>query len=342
MPAAELPFEINAAALESTRGTAITTPTHVLPLVGLLKPVRGKWRPDEARGTLEEFYRSKTTRTSCTFDLSGPADPNYAPFMFNLVNKAYSTFTTPTNGVLTRLFTSVPTINADDIKAATLWGGDPNVQVFRSAYCLADEFTLSADATSEDGVTWGIKGMGYFPSRVSAPTYPAAIPGDLLAPGAMQLWIDSSSAIGTTEVTGRFIKTDWKIATGVTWKHYANGPASAVGLNPTKSGRKKRHAEATIVVELNDTSIGVGKEYLLWEADTTVKMRIRINGALIESVTPDYYSYIQLDIYGPLDALEWGDVEGSNRTMQFTVQSEYDSTAGASWVLAAQSTRTSV
>lgn len=340
MAAAELPLELFAMALETTRGTAVTPPTHVLPMIGTLKPVRQKWRPDEARGTLEEIYRSKTVRTWSEFDVTGPADPNYAPFMYNLISKAYSTFTTPTNGVLTRLFTAVPTISSDDLKSATAYGGDPNVQIWQAAYCMADEFTLTADATSEEGVTWGLKGMGQFPTRVAAPTFPATIPGDLLAPGAMQLWIDTSSAIGTTEVTGRFVKTNWKIPTGVTRKRYANGPTGGLGF--TKTGRGKRHAEATIVVELNETSINTGKEYLLYEADTTVKMRIRINGALIESVSPDYYSYIQLDIYGPLDALEWGDVEGTNRTMAFTVQSEYNSTLGASWALYAQSQRTAL
>ena len=84
------------------------------------------------------------------------------------------------------------------------------------------------------------------------------------------------------------------------------------------------------------------KEYLTWEADTTVKMRIRLNGALIESVTPDYYSYVQLDIYGALADLEWSSVEDANRSMVFTVQSEYNSTLGASFALYAQSTRTTL
>jgi hypothetical protein len=257
-----------------------------------------------------------------------------------MVMKAVTSPTTPTNGVLTRLWSFVPTLTSDDIKAGTLYGGDPNVQTWQAAYCMADELTVSADATGDDGATWSMKGMGKFPTRVSAPVFPAAIPGDLLMPGAMQLWIDTSSAIGTTEITGRFIKTDWKIPTGVSYKNYANGPTGGLGF--TKTGRKKRHAEATIEVELNDLSIGAGKEYLTWEADTVVKMRIRLNGGLIESVTPDYYSYIQLDIYGPLDAFEWSSVEDTNRTMKFTVQSEYNSTLGASFALYAQSTRTTL
>src|SRR6187399_723439 len=285
MPSAELPLEIFALALEATRGTVITPPTHSMPVAGVITPVRTKYRPAEQRGTLEEWYRSKTVHTSATWDIPDSLlDPNYATLIFNMFAKAVTAPTTPTNGVLTRLWTFVPTITSDDLKSASMYFGDPNVQVFQAAYCMGDELTVTADATTDDAATFAANGMGKFPTRVTAPVLPAAIPGDLLMPGAMQLWIDTSSAIGTTEVTGRFVKTDWTLPTGMTYKNYANGPTA--GLSFTKTGRAPRHAEASIEVELNETSIAAGKEYLTWEADTVVKMRIRLNGSLIESVTP--------------------------------------------------------
>jgi hypothetical protein len=338
MPAAELPLEIFGLSLEATRGTPVSPPTHLLPVAGMITPYRTKSRPDEQRGTLEQNYRAKTVRTGCNWAIPDSLlDPNYFPIIGNMIGKANSTPTTPGGGTLSRLWTYTPTITADDLKSATLYSGDPNVQIFQAAYCMADELTVSADATSEDAATFSLKGMGYFPTRVAAPTIPAAIPGDLLMPGAMQLWIDTSSAIGATEVTGRFIKTTWALPSGVSYKNYANGPSG--GLKFTKTGRKKRGAKATIDVELNDVSIGAGKEYLTWEADTTVKMRIRLNGGLIEGAL---YSYVQLDIYGPLDAFEWGSVEDTNRVMRFTVESQYDSTLGASFSLSAQNQRTTL
>jgi hypothetical protein len=335
MPAAEIPFELFGLALEATRGTPITPPTHLIPVNGLVTPTREKYRP-------EEFYRSVTVRTGCTWEIpESLADPNYAPILWNLLMKAVTVPTTPTNGVLTRLWSFVPSLTSDDIKAGTLYGGDPNVQTFQAAYCMADEMTVSADASGNTACMWAMTGMGRFPTRVAAPVFPAAIPGDLLMPGAMQCWIDTgATAIGTTEVTGRFVKTDWTIPTGVSYKYYANGPAGGLGF--TKAGRKRRSAKATIEVELNEVSIAATKEYLTWEADTSVKMRIRLNGALIESVTPDYYSYIQLDIYGPLDAFAWSSAAETNRTMIFEVTSEYNSTLGASFALYAQNTRTAL
>jgi hypothetical protein len=343
MPAAETIFEYLALALEATKGTAVTPPTHYLPFAGMIKPTRTKYRTRDNNGTLAEFTRSKTTTAGAEWNGEGGADPSYAPLVFNLVAKAVTSPATPTNGVLTRLWTFAPTMTSDDLKAATIYFGDPGVQIFQSAYCMADEFTVSADASGEDAATWSIKGFGRFPTRVSAPTLPAQAPGDLLMPSTMQLWIDTSSAIGTTEVTGRFISTDWTIPTGVVQKRYASGPTG--GLNFTKHGRTGRSAKAKITVELNDVSIGASTEYRTWEADTVVKMRIRLNGSLIESVTPDYYSYIQLDIYGPLDSFDWGDVAGANRTMTFEVTSEYSTfaaAAGYDWALYCQNTKTTV
>lgn len=338
MPSAEIPLELFGLALEATRGTAVTPPTHLIPVGGVITPFRTKYRPEESRGTLEQNYRAKTVRTGCNWSIPDSLlDPNYAPILFNMIVKANSTPTTPGGGTLSRLWTYTPTITSDDLKSATLYGGDPNVQIWQAAYGMADELTIKADATADTAATFGLKGMGFFPTRVVAPTFPAAIPGDLLMPGAMQLWIDTSSAIGTTEVTGRFIKTDWSIPSGVSYKNYANGPTG--GLNFSKVGRKKRAVKATIEVELNDTSIGAGKEYLTWEADTTAKMRIRLNGALIEGAL---YSYVNLDIYGPLDAFEFGSVADTNRIMRFTVESQYDSTLGASFSLSAQSQRTTL
>lgn len=342
MPAAELPFEYLAVALEATRGTAVTPPTHYLPIAGSVKPVREKYRPEESRGTLAQWYRSKTVRTRSEWSGEGGADPNYAPLVFNMFMKAVTSPTTPTNGVSTRLWTFAPTMTADDLKTATAYFGDPNVQIFQAAYCVGEELTISANAGSTDAATWSMKGGGKFPTRVSAPTLPAQSVGDLLMPSAMQLWIDTSSAIGTTEITGRFVSTEWTIPTGATYKYYAGGTAGGLGF--TKIGRQKRSANAKIVVELNDVSVGSGAEYQTWEADTLVKMRIRLNGSLIESVASPgpYYSYIQLDIYGPLDAFDWGSVADSNRTMQFEVTSEYNSTAGYDFALFAQNTKTSV
>lgn len=337
MPSAELVFEYLALALESTKGTAVTPPTHYLPFAGSIKPIRTKYRTRDSNGQLAEVTRSKTVRADAEWSGEGGADPNYAPLLFNLLIKSVTSPTTPTNGVLTRLWTFAPSMTTNAQKSATFYWGDPNVQIWQSAYCMAEELTVSGDASGEDAVTWTVKGFGRFPSLVSAPSLPAQNVGDLLMPGAMQLWIDTSSAIGTTEVTGRLVTMEWTIPTGLIKKHYAGGPTG--GLNFTKDGIGPRSAKLKFSVELDDVSIGATKEYYQWAADTQLKVRSRFNGSFIESVTPDYYSYLNMDIYGPLDALDWGDVESTNRTMTFEVTSELNSyavAAGYDFALSAQ------
>jgi hypothetical protein len=339
---AEIAFEYLALALEPTRGTAVTPPTHYLPLAGTLTPVREKYRPEESRGIRAKNSRSKTVRTSGEWECEGGADPNYLPLIYNMVVKGGVTSpTTPVGATLSRLWTFVPTMNADNIKTATLFFGDPNVQIWRAAFTTVDEMTIASDSSGTDGVTCNLSGVSNFPTRVSAPTLPAQNVGDLLMPGAMQLWMDTNSAFGTTEITGRVISTEWTVPTGATYKYIATGPGGS--LNYSRIGREKTASTAKIVVELSDDSIALGKEYQLFENDTLVKMRIRLNGGAIETVGPTtFYYYTQLDIYGPLDSFAWGDMEGTNRTMEFSIESQIESGLGADWALYVQNALTSL
>ncbi len=332
---AEIPFEAIYLALESVRGTAITSPTHYMPMKGMLTPEKSLYTPEESRGTLERGYRSRRTRVRSTWEASGGLDPRYLPFFLNLVCKANSSPTTPANGILTRLWTFVPTITSDDLKSATFWWGDPNVQIFRAAYGMAEELTIESDAGSEDGVTMAIKGFAKKAAPVSAPSAPAQTIGSLLVPGAMQLWVDyGATAIGTTAVTGRFLATSWTIPTGVKPKWYAAGTSFDGSF--TRTGRETRQAKMDVTVELNSDSIAANAEYDLYDDDTLVKVRCRLNGDLIESVTPDYYEYCQMDIYGRFGDFSWEEVEGVNRAMKLSIDSLYDATLGASFSLAVQ------
>jgi hypothetical protein len=65
--------------------------------------------------------------------------------------------------------------------------------------------------------------------------------------------------------------------------------------------------------------------------DTVAKVRVVHNGALIESVTPDYYHGFTFDTYGPLRLTDYGDLAGTNRTIGIEIHSQYDSTLGADW-----------
>lgn len=143
------------------------------------------------------------------------------------------------------------------------------------------------------------------------------------------MWLDTSSAIGTTAITGRLISAEHTIPVGYVPKYLATGPGSDGSF--TRLGRPTRSLTTTIKLELLDLD-----QMELFEDNTTVKLRVRHNGPLIEG---SLYHYFQVDTYGPMTLDEFTDLEGVNRAVQFTVVSEYDATLGADWRVLVQNDR---
>lgn len=330
---AEITFETFSMALEATRNTPVTPPTHAFALAGVIKPYISQYRPKEARGTTVMNYRHKTVRKNCTWTADGDADVNYLPIWMNLAVVSNTSPTTPTNGVSTRLWTFTRSIVSDTIKAATMYWGDPAINQLQSSFCVLEELVFENDGTAEGVATLSVKGGGNFPAKVAAPTAPASIAGDTLPGMEMQLWVDTSSAIGTTAITGRLLKAKHTITTGVTYKYIAAGPTTTFGY--TAIGRMPVVGLKTeLEFEYPDYN-----QYDQWAAGTDLKVRVRHNGNLIESVTPDYYNYFQADSYGPYEELDWGDNQGSNRTVKLVMNSQYDTTLASDFSIAVQNAR---
>lgn len=444
---AEIAFEYLLAKIEATRGSAESAPTRYLNMAGTLTPRKNRYRPDESRGTLAEYYQSVDTQKWADLEASGGLDVYTLPLILNTIvaggidgsgataaalttdltgdnndivftavtgggvgntisieyidpaaatqslevdvdgraikvylatdgSKVITTtgdllkaeiaahpvastlvtcadkagndgsgvvtamgathlsggtgaaVTTPGGGTNSRLWTFTPTMTADDLEAMTVWFGDPNVQVFRSGYCMLDELTIEADASGTDGVTLGISGQGAFPSKVADPVVPTMLDAPLLSPGKTQVWMDTTT-IGTTALATRVVSAGITVPSGIQRKWLAAGPTS--DLSFTSIGRGKRHAELRLTLEVPDTT-----EYDYWVAGTVVKTRVRFNGSLIEA---GLYFYVDFDIYGPIDGLEWGENAGSNRTLELTILSEYDATAGYDWCFRIQNDR---
>ena len=230
------------------------------------------------------------------------------------------------------LWDFAPTMTADDLQSLTLYWGDPGVQEFQSDYCMIDEMTISSDAGSTDGVTMSFSGQGHFPAKVAPAGVPTILNSPLLMPGAMQVWVDTVT-IGTTALTARVISAEITVPSGVSRKWLAGGPGG--GLDYIQVGRGKRHAELKLVLELPDMT-----EYDQWVNSDLLKVRVRMNGPSINSygaVPAATYYFTEFDIYGPFETLDWGEFENTNRTVELTVLSEYDSGAGHDWAIRVQS-----
>ncbi len=340
MSSAEIGFERIHGALESTRGTAITTPTHSFNLMGLITAGINYYEPKEARGKLRRIYRQKISRKGATFTAQGPVEVNYFAWWLNMYVKAVTSPSTPSGATLTRLWEFVPTLTADDIKAASLiWDWD--IQSLISDFCMARELTLTNDANAEsDGLNMMVSGIAGFPADIATPTPAANLAGDILVGQQMQAWLDTSSAIGTTALANRLIKAEHKITTGVEPKHFGQGPAAA--LDYTDIGRNPDAVRCVtkISLETPDTT-----EYDHFTAGTTVKLRVRHNGDLIETTAGpvNWYNYVEVDTYGVLKFDGWGEnAGGANRIANYTVESIEDSTLSSDFRVAVQNARTTL
>lgn len=410
---AEIAFEVLALALETTRGTAVTPPTHYANLEGVLKPNGEYYEPVESRGELEEVHRSVKTREWGEWEGSGPLDVDLLPVFLNMLVQGGidAPTSTPAGATNSRLWAFVPTLTSDDLETACFYWGDPNVQLFRGAYGYIDELKISADATSTDGATMEVSGMTQMPisqgvitaisqaatavvtsaghglvagdevtisgvagmtevngntytvGTVTAntfqldatnstgytaytsgglwtlepPTFPAQTIGDLIPALYTQIWLDTSSAIGTTELSGRVISAEVTIPGQIVPKYLGKAPGS--GLNYSRLGRGKRRPSAAVVFEFLDTA-----QYQLFRTDTLVKCRIRMSSsAAIETVSgTTFYNYAECDIYGKLKFEDWGDLEGVNRTVEFSIDGIKDATLGASFRVAVQNNNTAL
>jgi len=406
---ADIAFEYLALALENVRGVKVTPPTHYANMQGMLSPRKERYRPQENRGTLAEFHRSKAVQQWAEWEATGPLDVDLMPVLLNMSVAPLTSPSTPTGATNTRLWAFVPTMNDDDLETASVYWGDPNVMVWSGAFGTIDTLTIASDASGTDGATMSVSGRTqklvdevavtattatisaataaapvvltstahglsdgdriqisgvvgmtelngrYFVVSESAantmelrnedgtdhtaytsagtitlmstgPTLPSQTTGELIAGVDMQLWLDTSSAIGTTAITGRVVSAEHVIPVGYAYKFLAAGPGSS--LTYTRVGRAVRSMVTTVVLELIDDA-----QINIFEADTSAKLRVRHNGPLIEG---SWYNYVEVDTYGYFDFEDWGDLEGANRTVTLSITSEYDTTLSADFRVAVQ------
>ena len=182
-----------------------------------------------------------------------------------------------------------------------------------------------------------VSGQTWFPSQTAPASLPAMLIAPLLMPAAMQVWVDSgATAIGTTAITGRVVSAELSVPLNGPPKWLAVGPTG--GTNFSKRGRGKRHAELKVVFEVPDLD-----EYDQWVGETSLKVRVRFNGSAIETVgATTFYYYVEADVYGPFDGMDWGEHEGTNRTIELTILSEYNTVAGHDWALRIQNNRSTL
>lgn len=331
--AREIIFERLDVALEATRGTAVTPPTHRLYMEGMLTP-EDDWFDDETNvGTAAGLNRSEKLHTRTTLTAEGAMDVNTLPVIGNMALAPVTSPTTPSGATNARLWTFTRNVTSDTVESGTFYSTDPNDISYQAAFGMVTELRLNADASGTDGAMQGFDAIGQTLTPLGAvPTLPTNALAPLIVGARMQLWVDTSSAIGTTEITGRVVSADATIPTIVgNPKYVAVGPSAAITF--ARFGKRKTVPELVVQVDkIDETQLD---NYL----DTDdVKVRVRWNGPLIEV---GFYNYVELDMYGKFRFDSWGDLEG-NRTLSLLLRGEYNSTAGTDVIMRVQNDNTTL
>lgn len=224
-------------------------------------------------------------------------------------------------------------VNGDEV---TITGVVGMTEVNTNTYTVANATTDTFELSTTDSSAFGAYTSGGFAQLVNI-SFPTQTTGPLIPAIWMQMWLDTSSAIGTTAVADKIVSAELTLRSGLTPKYVAVGPGGSKTYS--KLGRAKRSVSGTWTLEVDDDT-----EYEIYRRDLDVKIRTRFNGALIEnSGGNDFYNYVEVDMYGRLSFNDWGDLEGVNRTVSFTIDGTIkDSTLGADFRLAVQNDNTSL
>lgn len=304
---------------ETTRGTAVSVPTHNMNSSGVVKPIRTKVRPKEQRATLDKSYRSKTTAVLTEWDTNeSPLDNTLFPIWCSMGFRGAVTATTPATATNTRDREYIPVNTYDEItgsnkvKTATVWFPQRDDVIWRAPYAFLQELTVKADAKGDGLVTAQAKGLAKGSANVSAPaSYPAQVNGTMFPARWTQLFIDETT-IGTTDCTSLLSSVEISCPTGLTPAYFSQGPTG--DLSFTRLEHSERGPKITLELDLADDT------YMShWAADTVLKFRVRFNSDVIEST---FRHFVEFDFYGPLGDLDWGEGAGS-RLAKFVIEGQY-------------------
>ena len=196
-----------------------------------------------------------------------------------------------------------------------------------TAITSGTEFTVDIDSSGFTAYTSGGE-IDYV-----SPVAPAMTEAPLISPVNIDVYLDETT-IETTLLSGKVLAVSHSL--DLDWGRKYTAAGKTAEKTYSRVGYGGHMMTTTLTMELDNM-----EQYEMMQNAADVKCRVYHYGPLIESVTPDYYYYLMVDTYGPLRFADFGEAAGTNRTVQFTIESEYDSAAGHDFQMAVQCQRTS-
>jgi hypothetical protein len=272
--------------LESTRGTLVAADTILLGALQYTDQRTFHQPEDEERNSLALVHRSTELTKATSLAYTGALTFEQALQFLSMGIKGDISPSTPTNGVLTRDWTFLPSLTADnDQDSFTVEYGDDQ-QEYECGHVMAEqlEFAFAMGEVAQLSATlFGQStAKNTFTGGLSVPTVEDVVSQTL------KYYRDSAWAnLGDTEKSGTVANAVIRVPTGLTMVRYADGTTEF-----STYGAQKRAAEVELTVRHNAEGEALYDAYV---AQTLMFIRLEATGSLIESVTPDYNKLFRFD-----------------------------------------------
>jgi hypothetical protein len=287
-------------AIETTRGTAITTMTR--PII-VLAQGGNSWTysrdREDAPETLNSFNVDRDTaltNEAVTIAIEARLSFEEAIWWLNLAldgNNRTGTTTGSTPPGFT--YTLTPNISADDLDSATLKLGDAS-QAYRFRRCMISTATFRCNPNAGGEATWRMTAdlIAIFDGVTTFDT-PAAITRTMILSNGSKLYYDTASAIGTTAQNLLVRNMSFTIANNLEEKRFVESGSTAAA----DVGRGFQRITGDFTVEhLADATF-----FANMRANTNSKIRFEYTGAQIGTTPTTNYlwqvDFVQAKLNAP-------------------------------------------
>lgn len=306
-------------------GSSVAATAILKPDAGTLKLTQNyQYHEQELEIAHLAAYHSSELLSTGPYDIAYQSDATFQQILYLLDGIIEQpAITTPTNGVLTRLHTyDPPWTSAPDQRVYTLeFGDDLIAYTVDTAFLESMQMTLGLEAPVKVSSTF--HGFNLTAeAKTGALTAPTT---ETMISGKAKFYMDTSGANAAgatpTEITNVLLDGQLTINSGLEAARRLNGDLglAVIGQN------RRRMVEFTGTAELNSDS---DDWRALMDANTKKFFALKVQGSLIESVTPDYYNLFEVIFCGRFRSFDpFGELAGVN-TVPFSIMSEFDSTWG--------------
>jgi len=308
---------------ESTPGTGETTMEHRFGLNGHIKHQSPPTKIRHNDGSRAQNSQSEILKQWGEISASGAATVDDVYYALRALLDDPTTSSPETDTDL-HVWTPAVVTDADAFMPSTLMAVNKSqtVKPVKSgSYGIVQQVVFTNDASGANVAQLSLNAKCNYPVDLDLTglVFPSIRTPVKFHPLKMQMWLDTSSVIGTTELAGRIVKVTHTIMNGVQELFVPIGASADVPDYSNVAYGLRAGVKTDVQIRLATDSLlsDVFKEY--------VKLRVRHNA---EALT-NGFAYLEVDTYGKL-TVNSRDTVGDNVTAwNISIEGELDVTLGS-------------